>query len=67
MESKKSLCPPARSEGTDNKRWKLSLKNRRGKKKGEKAEGTELVKTSENSDSKGCEEGTREEGDASKG
>ena len=33
MESKKSLRPPARSEGTDNKRWKLSLKNRRGKKK----------------------------------
>ena len=57
----------ARSQGADKKRWKLSLKNRRGNKKGEKAEGTELVKKSENCDSKGCEESTREEEDASKG
>ena len=54
------------SQGADKKKWKLSLKNRRGKKKGEKAEGTELVKKSEDSNTKGYEEGKREEG-ASKG
>ena len=52
----------ARSKGADKKRWKLSLKNRRGKKEGEKVEGTELVKMSEDSTTKGYEEGMREEG-----
>ena len=52
----------ARSKGADKKRWKLSPKNRRGKKKGEKVEGTELVKMSEDSTLKGYEEGMREEG-----
>ena len=33
-----------------------------GKKKGEKVEGTELVKMSEDSTTKGYEEGMREEG-----
>ena len=55
-----------RSQGANKKKWKLSLKNRRGKKNGEKTEGTELVKKSEDSNTKGYEEGTREEG-ASKG
>ena len=52
----------ARSQGADKKRWKLSLKNRRGKKEGEKVEGTELVKMSEDSTTKGYEERMREEG-----
>ena len=56
----------ARSQGADKKRWKLSLKNRKRKKKEETAKGTEFVKESENTDEKGYEEGMREEG-ASKG
>ena len=52
----------ARSQGANKKTWKLSLKNRRGKKKGEKAEETELVNKSDDSNMKGYEKGTREEG-----
>ena len=54
----------ARSQGADKKRWKLSLENRREKKEGEKAEGTELVRKLEDRNTKGHEEGTREEGAA---
>ena len=52
----------ARGQGTNKKTWKLSLKNRMGKKKVEKAEGTELFKNPEDINTKGYEEGKREEG-----
>ena len=47
----------ARSQGADKERWKQE-----GEEKREKVEGTELVKMSVDSTTKGYEEGMREEG-----